>query len=45
VPNIGSAPMSADLGIPNPSSIHAVIPTTLGGESPRQRLSHRRAKT
>lgn len=45
VPNVGSAPMSSDLGIPNPLSIHAVVPTYLGKESPRARLSDRRAKT
>ena len=45
VPNVGSAPMSPDLGIPNPQSIHAVVPTYLGNETPRARLSSRRAKT
>ena len=45
VPNVGSAPMSPDLGIDHPLSIHAVVPTYLGKESPRARLSDRRAKT
>lgn len=45
VPNVGSAPMSSDLGIDHPLSIHAVVPTYLGKESPRARLSDRRAKT
>ncbi|MBU3724727.1 MAG: complex I NDUFA9 subunit family protein [Burkholderiaceae bacterium] len=45
VPNVGSAPMSPDLGIPNPLSIHAIVPTYLGKETPRARLSDRRAKT
>ncbi len=45
VPNVGSAPMSADLGIAHPQSIHAVAPTTLGQETPRARLAERRAKT
>lgn len=45
VPNVGSAPMSPDLGIPNPHSIHAIAPTYLGNETPRARLSNRRAKT
>lgn len=45
IPNVGSAPMSADLGIEKPQSLHAVAPTYLGKESPRQRLSDRRAKT
>ena len=45
VPNVSSAPMSPDLGIDHPLSIHAVVPTYLGKESPRARLSDRRAKT
>ncbi len=45
IPNVGSAPMSPDLGIEKPHSLHAVAPTYLGKESPRQRLSDRRAKT
>ena len=45
VPNVGSGPMSPDLGIENPLSIHAVAPTYLGHETPRGRLSDRRAKT
>lgn len=45
IPNVGSGPMSPDLGIRNPQSLHAVAPTYLGKESPRQRLSDRRAKT
>jgi uncharacterized protein YbjT (DUF2867 family) len=45
IPNVGSAPMSAELGIEHPHSLHAVAPTYLGNESPRQRLSDRRAKT
>lgn len=45
VPNVGSGPMSPDLGIDNPLSIHAVAPTYLGHETPRGRLADRRAKT
>ena len=45
IPNVGSAPMSPELGIEQPHSLHAVAPTYLGKESPRQRLSDRRAKT
>ncbi len=45
VPNVGTAPMSEELGIRNPLSIHAVAPAYLGAESPRARLSERRAKT
>ena len=45
VPNVGSGPMSSDLGIAHPMSIHTVAPTYLGHESPRDRLSERRAKT
>ena len=45
VPNVGTGPMSSDLGITQPASIHSVVPTYLGGESPRERLSKRRAKT
>ena len=45
VPNVGSAPMSPDLGIEHPLSLHASAPTYLGNASPRARLSERRAKT
>jgi uncharacterized protein YbjT (DUF2867 family) len=45
VPNVGSGPMAAELGIPNPQSIHSVVPTYLGSETPRARLANRRAKT
>jgi len=45
VPNIGSGPMSPELGIDRPLSLHAVAPTYLGHASPRARLSDRRAKT
>jgi uncharacterized protein YbjT (DUF2867 family) len=45
VPNVGSGPMSPDLGIDQPLSLHAVAPTYLGHASPRARLSDRRAKT
>jgi uncharacterized protein YbjT (DUF2867 family) len=45
IPNVGSAPLSPELGIEKPHSLHAVAPTYLGNESPRQRLSDRRAKT
>jgi NADH dehydrogenase len=45
VPNVGSGPMAAELGIPNPQSIHSVVPTYLGNETPRARLANRRAKT
>lgn len=45
VPNIGSGPMSPELGIEQPLSLHAVAPTYLGHASPRARLSDRRAKT
>jgi uncharacterized protein YbjT (DUF2867 family) len=45
IPNVGSAPLSPELGIEKPHSLHAVAPTYLGKESPRQRLSDRRAKT
>jgi uncharacterized protein YbjT (DUF2867 family) len=45
VPNVGSAPMSPDLGIEHPMSIHAVAPTYLGRDSPRGKLLDRRAKT
>jgi uncharacterized protein YbjT (DUF2867 family) len=45
VPNVGSGPMSPDLGIDQPLSLHAVAPTYLGQASPRARLSDRRAKT
>jgi hypothetical protein len=45
VPNIGTGPMSPELGIDRPLSLHAVAPTYLGHASPRARLSDRRAKT
>ena len=45
VPNVGSAPMSPDLGIERPLSLHASAPTYLGNASPRGRLPERRAKT
>ncbi len=45
IPNVGSGPMSPELGIDKPHSLHAVAPTYLGKESVRQRLSDRRAKT
>lgn len=45
VPNVASGPMSPELGIDKPHSLHAVAPAYLGNESPRQRLSTRRAKT
>lgn len=45
IPNVGSGPLSPELGIDQPLSIHAVAPTYLGGDSPRCRLSERRART
>jgi len=45
VPNVATGPMSPDLGIENPISIHAIAPAYLGKASPRARLSERRAKT
>lgn len=45
VPNVGSAPMSPDLGIERLCSLHASAPTYLGNASPRGRLPERRAKT
>jgi NADH dehydrogenase len=45
VPNVGNGPMAPELGISSPQSIHAVVPTYLGKETPRARLADRRAKT
>jgi len=45
VPNVGNGPMAAELGIASPQSIHSVVPTYLGSETPRARLADRRAKT
>jgi len=45
VPNVGTGPLSPDLGIDPPQSLHAVAPAYLGEENPRARLSQRRAKT
>lgn len=44
VPNIGQGPMSAELGITNPVSLHAIAPAMLGGQTPRGRLMTRRAR-
>jgi len=45
VPNVGNGPMATELGISSPQSIHSVVPTYLGKETPRARLADRRAKT
>jgi NADH dehydrogenase len=45
VPNVANGPMAAELGIPSPQSIHSVVPTYLGKETPRARLADRREKT
>lgn len=45
VPNVGTGPLSPDLGIAHPISIHALAPSYLGQQSPRGRLAERRAKT
>jgi NADH dehydrogenase len=45
VPNIGSGPMAPELGVPQPTSLHAVADAILGGQTPRGRLFARRAKT
>jgi NADH dehydrogenase len=44
VPNIGQGPMSAELGITSPVSLHAIAPAMLGGQTPRGRLMARRAR-
>jgi NADH dehydrogenase len=45
VPNVGTGPISPELGLTSLHSIHAIAPTYLGNESPRARLAERRAKT
>lgn len=45
VPNVSSGPISPDLGLAHPHSIHAIVPTYLGKETSQARLSERRAKT
>lgn len=42
VPNIAQAPLAPELGIGEPTSLHALGPNYLGGDTPRDRLLERR---